>query len=74
MATTTSEHLNVERRGAIFIIIMQKPPENRLTMKFAQQLIDTYRAVERELSSPKNASREGAVILKGDNAKFFSTV
>lgn len=67
------EHLDVERRGAIFIITLQKPPENRLTMKLCQDLISTYRRIEQELSA-ETLEPEGAVILRGNNTKFFTTV
>lgn len=69
----TLNHLDVERRGVIFIITLQRPPENRLTMKLCQDLISTYRRIEQELSA-ETLEPEGAVILRGSNAKFFTTV
>ncbi|QYT01826.1 hypothetical protein H0G86_008840 [Trichoderma simmonsii] len=68
----TLNHLDVERRGVIFIITLQRPPENRLTMKLCQDLISTYRRIEQELSA-ETLEPEGAVILRGSNAKFFTT-
>ncbi|KAF9892103.1 hypothetical protein FE257_002509 [Aspergillus nanangensis] len=68
----TSEHLHVERRGAVYIVTLQKPPENRLTLKLCQELIETYRKIERQLLS-ESSEPEGAVILKGKDAKFFTT-
>lgn len=66
------EHLKVERHGAIFIIILQKPPENRLTMSLCQGLIDAYRYIEKRLSELPEP--EGVVILRGQDEKFFTTV
>ncbi|KAL5363341.1 ClpP/crotonase-like domain-containing protein [Aspergillus floccosus] len=68
----SSSQLHVERCGQIHIITLQKPPENRLTMKLCQELIETYRNIERQLSS-ESSEPEGAVILKGNKAKFFTT-
>ncbi|PGG96862.1 hypothetical protein AJ79_09424 [Helicocarpus griseus UAMH5409] len=62
-------HLSVERRGSIYIITMQKPPENRITVSFAQTLITAFRDIEGELGPDS----EGAVILRGNDTKFFCT-
>ena len=43
-------------------ITMKKAPENRINMKFAQELIQALRLVEEKLG--KDA--EGAVIIKGE--------
>ncbi|KAF2105319.1 hypothetical protein BDV96DRAFT_617858 [Lophiotrema nucula] len=48
---------------------MQKPPENRITVEFAQTQIRAYRDIEKELGS----DAKGAVILRGKGAKFFTT-
>ncbi|KAK2735684.1 hypothetical protein FQN55_002046 [Onygenales sp. PD_40] len=63
------ENLTVERRGNIYILTMQKPPENRITVPFAQTLIRAFRDVERALGP----DTEGAVILRGNDTKFFCT-
>lgn len=64
------KNIEVERQSdGVYIITMKKPPENRITVEFAQTLIRAYRDIERELG--KDA--EGAVILKGNDAKFFTT-
>jgi Delta3-Delta2-enoyl-CoA isomerase len=64
------ENLNLERNGNIFILTMQKPPENRLNARFAQEIIRALRHVEKELGR----DAEGAVIIKGNDAKFWCTV
>lgn len=69
----SSERLDVERRGAIYIITLKRPPQNRLTMNLCQRLIDTYREIEKELLQG-TAQPEGAVILRGHDTKFFCTV
>jgi len=64
------ENLSVDRHGSVFVVTMQKPPENRLNVKFAQELIRAYRYVEQELGTDS----EGAVITRGSDAKFWCTV
>jgi hypothetical protein len=44
-----------------YVITMKKAPENRLNIKFAQELIQALRLIEQKLG--KDA--EGAVIIKG---------
>lgn len=62
-------NLSIDNRGNIFIITLQQPPENRLNIATCQELIQAYRQIERQLGS----DAEGAVILKGNDAKFFTT-
>ena len=61
--------LSIERKGDVFVITLRKPPENRLNVEACQELIRAYRQAERELGENTN----GAVILKGSDAKFFTT-
>ncbi|KAJ5492896.1 hypothetical protein N7539_001642 [Penicillium diatomitis] len=61
--------LAVERHGNIFVLTMQKPPENRLNSQFCQEMIRAYRTVERLLGPDS----EGAVITRGNDAKFWCT-
>lgn len=65
----TYQHLSLERRGDVFVITLQKPPENRLDVAACQELIRAYREAEQTLG--QNA--EGAVILRGNDHKFFTT-
>ncbi|KAL1845757.1 hypothetical protein Plec18170_009560 [Paecilomyces lecythidis] len=48
---------------------MQKPPENRLNSWYCQEMIRAYRAVEKLLGP----GSEGAVITRGNDAKFWCT-
>ena len=65
------ENLSVDRiDGNIFVITMKKAPENRINIKFAQELIGAYRDIEKELGPDS----DGAVITKGNDAKFWCTV
>lgn len=54
----------------MFVITMRRAPENRLNVQFCQELIRAFREVEKELGP----GAEGAVILRGSDAKFFCTV
>lgn len=63
------EQLSVDRHGSVFVITLQKPPENRLNQRFAQEIIRAFRYVEAELGT----DTEGAVITRGNDAKFWCT-
>ncbi|KAI1612555.1 ClpP/crotonase-like domain-containing protein [Exophiala viscosa] len=65
------QYITVERRGSdgIYVITLRKAPENRLNVACCQELIRAYHNIQRCLGSDS----EGAVILRGDNAKFFCT-
>ena len=54
---------------AVYIITMQKPPENRLTVAFAQTLISALRYIEATVGPDK----PGCVIIEGSDAKFWCT-
>ena len=56
--------------GNIFVITMRKAPENRLNSAYAQKLIAAFNEVRRLLGPDS----EGAVITKGNDAKFWCTV
>lgn len=62
--------LSIERYGNVFVLTMQRPPENRLNSLYCQEMIRAYRTVERILGS----GSEGAVITRGSDAKFWCTV
>ena len=64
------QYLGVERKGDIFIITLKKPPENRLNVACCQELINAYHSIQKELGP----DAEGAVVLTGSDAKFFTTV
>jgi Delta3-Delta2-enoyl-CoA isomerase len=64
------QYLGVERKGDVFIITLRKPPENRLNVTCCQELIGAYHSIQKELGP----DAEGAVVLTGSDAKFFTTV
>jgi enoyl-CoA hydratase/carnithine racemase len=65
-----NQNLRLERRGDVFILTLQKPPENRLTSQFCQVIIQALNDVRKELGP----NAPGAVIIQGDDTKFFCTV
>jgi hypothetical protein len=56
--------------GNIFVITMRKGPENRLNSAYCQRLIAAFNLVRTTLGPDS----EGAVITKGNDAKFWCTV
>jgi enoyl-CoA hydratase/carnithine racemase len=62
-------NLRVDRYDRIFVITMQKAPENRINVRFAQEIIRALRDIERELGP----NSEGCVITRGNDAKFWCT-
>lgn len=54
----------------IFVITMRKAPENRINSAYAQKLIAAYNTVRKILGE----GSEGAVITRGNDAKFWCTV
>jgi len=69
MANMSSKYLSVQSKDNVYIITMKKPPENRLNVPFCQDLIRTYHSIQQELGD----NTDGAVILRGNDAKFFCT-
>lgn len=62
-------NLRVDRHGQVFVITMQKPPENRINTRFAQEMIRALRDIEKELGPDS----EGCVITRGSDEKFWCT-
>lgn len=56
--------------GNIFVITMRRAPENRLNSKYAQKLIGAFNQTREILGT----SSEGAIITRGNDAKFWCTV
>lgn len=54
----------------IFILTMRKAPENRIDSAYAQKLIAAYNLIRTTLGPDS----EGAVITRGNDAKFWCTV
>ncbi|KAL2067350.1 hypothetical protein VTL71DRAFT_1775 [Oculimacula yallundae] len=69
MPPPTFENLSLERNGNIFILTLQKLPENRLNSIFCQEIIYAFHYIQNEL----RAGAEGAVITRGQGEKFFCT-
>jgi enoyl-CoA hydratase/carnithine racemase len=69
MAAPTSKNLSLERKGDIFIITLQKPPENRLNSSFCKEIISTFHYIQKTLGPLSS----GAVITRGHDAKFWCT-
>ncbi|KAH6723249.1 ClpP/crotonase-like domain-containing protein [Leptodontidium sp. MPI-SDFR-AT-0119] len=63
------QYLSLERLGNVFVITLQKPPENRLNSSTCQEIIRAFHFIQRELG----AGSEGAVITRGQGEKFFCT-
>lgn len=62
--------LALDQYDNIFILTMRKAPENRINSAYAQKLIAAYNKVHKILGD----DAEGAVITKGNDAKFWCTV
>lgn len=69
MALGEYTNLRVDRYDRVFVITMQKAPENRLNLRFAQEIIRALRDIEQELGPDS----EGCVITKGNDEKFWCT-
>jgi len=63
------KNLTVSRHGNIFILTLQKPPENRLNSFFCKEIIKAFRFIETALGP----GSEGAVITRGNDFKFWCT-
>lgn len=56
--------------GNVFVLTMRKAPENRINSAYAQKLIAAYNKIRTIVGD----DAEGAVITKGNDAKFWCTV
>ena len=61
--------LRVDHHDRVYVITMQKAPENRLNVRFAQEIIRALRDIENELGPDS----EGCVITRGNDEKFWCT-
>ncbi|UPL03125.1 hypothetical protein LCI18_014059 [Fusarium solani-melongenae] len=68
-SSTTYKNLSLERRDNVFILTLQKPPENRLNTWFCQEIIRALDDARKELGRDS----EGALIIRGNDTKFFCT-
>lgn len=63
-----AKDLLLERHdGNVFVLTMRKAPENRINSEYALRLISAYNTVRKILGE----DAEGAVITKGNDAKFW---
>jgi hypothetical protein len=69
MAQPAFNNLSLERRGNIFILTLEKPPENRLNSAFCQEIIRAFHYVQKALGPVS----EGALITRGQGEKFWCT-
>lgn len=76
MSTTpTFEHLSIttaSNNPNVYILTMNKPPENRLNSAYAQTLIRALRHVESELANTAS-EQGGAVVITSFSDKFWCT-
>jgi enoyl-CoA hydratase/carnithine racemase len=65
-------NLTLEQHGPVIVLTLRKPPENRINVAFAQEIIRALRDAEAQLR--KNGERDGgALITRGSDAKFWCT-
>lgn len=69
MALPAFKNLTLERCGNIFILTLNKPPENRLNSTFCQEIIRALYYIQPTLGP----GSEGALITRSYSAKFFCT-
>ncbi|KAK6002430.1 hypothetical protein QM012_002068 [Aureobasidium pullulans] len=65
----TFTNLSLSREGNIFIITLQRGSENRLNTTLCNEVIRAFHYIQRTLGP----NSEGAVITRGNNAKFWCT-
>jgi enoyl-CoA hydratase/carnithine racemase len=59
-----------EGAPGVYVVTMNKPPENRLDVESAQNIISALRYIEKVLLGP---GKPGAVIITSSSDKFFCT-
>jgi hypothetical protein len=69
MALGPYKDLRVDQHDRVFVITLQKAPENRINVRFAQEIIRALRDIEAELGPDS----EGCVITRGNDEKFWCT-
>ena len=63
-------NLKLDRRASVFIITLKNGEENRLNYTTCREIISALDYARKLLGT----SSEGALIVQGNNAKFFTTV
>jgi enoyl-CoA hydratase/carnithine racemase len=69
MAVGSYWSLRVDRHDKVYVLTMQKPPANRINVRYAQEIIKALRDIEYELGSES----DGCVIIRGNDEKFWCT-
>ena len=64
------KYLSLEQRGSIFIITLRNGEDNRLNGLICREIIAALDHIRETLGT----GSEGAVIVQGNNAKFFTNV
>lgn len=62
--------LSIERKGQIFILTLQNGEDNELNLALSKQILAALDHIQEQLDSES----EGALIVQGNNAKFFCNV
>lgn len=67
---TPYRNLDLARHGDVFVLTLQKPPENRLNTWYCQEIIRALNDARKALGHES----DGALIIRGNDNKFFCTV
>jgi hypothetical protein len=62
-------NLRVDQYDRVYVITMQKAPENRINVRFAQEIIRALRDIEHALGPDS----DGCVITRGNDEKYWCT-
>jgi hypothetical protein len=62
-------NLRVDQYDRVYVITMQKAPENRINVRFAQEIIRALRDIEQALGPDS----DGCVITRGNDEKYWCT-
>jgi enoyl-CoA hydratase/carnithine racemase len=62
-------NLRVDQYDRMYVITMQKAPENRINVRFAQEIIRALRDIEQALGPDS----DGCVITRGNDGKYWCT-
>jgi enoyl-CoA hydratase/carnithine racemase len=63
------KNLTLTREGCVYIITLQRKPENRLTSNFCQEIITAFHHIQKAFGP----GSKGAVITRGNDAKYWCT-
>jgi enoyl-CoA hydratase/carnithine racemase len=66
----SQELLSVERKGQIFILTLRNGEDNKLSLALCNEILAALDYIQEQLG----LESEGALIIQGNNAKFFTNV